>query len=171
MHEVFEHPHHASLWRRALDGDAARWQACLGGYVAAVDWPASFFWREIAAANPDAVVLLSVRADARAWWGSVDATIMQVLRGDDEERDPEWTAMAVRLFEYSGLRDGDPDGAMAVYERHNAEVRASVGPERLVEWRPGDGWEPICSAVGLPVPEEPFPHRNTRGEWIARSAG
>ena len=91
MIEVFEHLDHAPLWSRAFGGDAAAWQACLDGYVAAVDWPASFLWREIAAANPDAIVLLSMRADAQTWWGSVDATIMRVLRGDDVERDPGGT--------------------------------------------------------------------------------
>jgi hypothetical protein len=170
MVEVFEHLDQAPLWSRALEGDTGAWQACLDGYVAAVDWPASFLWREIAAANPDAIVLLSMRADARTWWGSVDATIMRVLRGDDVERDPGWNAMIRELFERFGLRDGDPEGVMAAYDRYNADVRASVAPERLVEWHPGDGWEPICAALRLPVPEEPFPHRNTREEWDAQAA-
>jgi hypothetical protein len=168
MREVFEHPEHSALWSRALHGDAAGWRACLQGYVAAVDWPASFFWREIADANPDAPVLLTVRTDARAWWGSVDATIMAVLRREALQHDPAWAAMAIELFERTGIRDGDPDGTMALYERHNAEVRAAVPPERLIEWRPGDGWEPICTGLGIPVPDEPYPHVNTREEWLER---
>jgi hypothetical protein len=167
MQEVFEHLDHAPAWRRALAGDPTGWSASLEGYVAAVDWPASMFWRDLAAANPDAVVLLSMRADARTWWGSVDATILRVTRGGATETDPEWTAMVLTLFERFGLRDGDPEGAMAAYERHNADVRASVPAERLVEWSPGDGWAPICSALGLPVPDDPFPHVNTREEWLS----
>jgi hypothetical protein len=66
-----------------------------------------------------------------------------------------------------GERWDDPDVAMAAYERHNAEVRAGVPPERLVEWRPGDGWEPLCEALGLPVPEDRFPHENTTADFRA----
>ena len=50
---------------------------------------------------------------------------------------------------------------MAAFERHNADVRASVPGDRLLEWRPGDGWAPICAALDLPVPDEPFPHVNS----------
>src|SRR5262249_3186972 len=143
----------------------------LQGYVASVDWPASAFWRELADENPNAIVLLSMRSSAETWWGSVDSTIMRVMRGEANQMDPEWTGMVTTLFGDFGLRDGDPEGGMAAYERHNEAVRAAILPGRLVEWHPGDGWEPICSALGLPVPAEPFPHLNTREEWISgRSA-
>jgi Sulfotransferase domain len=29
----------------------------------------------------------------------------------------------------------------------------------------GEGWGPICGVPGLPVPDETFPHVNTRAEW------
>jgi hypothetical protein len=32
-----------------------------------------------------------------------------------------------------------------------------------------DGWAPLCRALRLPVPDEPFPHANTRADW-ARGA-
>ena len=37
----------------------------------------------------------------------------------------------------------------------------------LLEWQPGDGWEPICERLGLSVPDEPFPHVNTTEEFRA----
>jgi hypothetical protein len=171
MEEVFEHLDHAPDWRRALAGDPEGFRAPLRGYVASVDWPASFFWRQLAEENPEAIVLLSMRSSAEVWWGSVDSTILRVTRGEASQMDPEWTAMVLTLFEDFGLRDGDAEGAMAAYERHNEAVRAAIPPERLVEWHPGDGWEPICSALGLPVPAEPFPHLNTREEWLGVRTG
>jgi hypothetical protein len=60
----------------------------------------------------------------------------------------------------------DEAGAKAAFEKFNAEVRSGVPPERLLEWRPGDGWEPICSALELPVPHAPFPHVNTTQEFL-----
>jgi hypothetical protein len=38
---------------------------------------------------------------------------------------------------------------------------------RLVDWQASDGWEPLCRALALPVPDEPLPHRNTWAEWNA----
>lgn len=32
-------------WRAALAGETPEWSSMLEGYVAAVDWPASLFWR------------------------------------------------------------------------------------------------------------------------------
>ena len=60
-----------------------------------------------------------------------------------------------------------PDAAKAAYEAHNQHVRDTADPARLVEWRTGDGWAPICGALGVPVPAEPFPHVNTTAQFRA----
>ena len=36
--------------------------------------------------------------------------------------------------------------------------KASVPADRLIVWTPKDGWEPLCEALGVPVPDEPLPH-------------
>jgi Sulfotransferase domain len=75
-------------------------------------------------------------------------------------------AMSLDLFERRFARDWrEPRAAMAAYERHNARVRREVPSERLVDWQPGDGWEPICDALGVAVPAEPFPHENSGEEF------
>lgn len=62
----------------------------------------------------------------------------------------------------------DRDELMAGYNRWLDEVRAEIAPERLVEWQPGDGWGPICRALGVPVPHRPFPHQNSTADYLAR---
>jgi hypothetical protein len=54
---------------------------------------------------------------------------------------------------------------VAAYEKHNDAVRAAIPEERLLEWTPSDGWEPICERLGVPVPSEPFPVTNTTKEF------
>jgi hypothetical protein len=168
MLEVSERPGAADAWRAAAEGQAPDWEMLLGDYVAAVDWPASAFWRELAAASPDAPVLLSQRTSAQQWWASVEKTVAVALTSptDDPEiaRIREMGRTLARRFcpEWP-----DPAAMQAAYERHNAEVRAAVAPERLVEWRPADGWGPICAKLGVPVPDEAFPRTNDVAEFRA----
>jgi hypothetical protein len=173
MVEVLSHPEHVPEWHRAARGEMPDWDALLAGYRAAVDWPASAFWSELAAAYPDALVLLSVR-DPDAWWESASQTIFNGIGHAAERGIPgmaEWLAMVRDLFEQRFVWPPDQEAlAKAAFERHNARVRASVPGHRLVEWQAGDGWGPICRALGVAVPDEPFPRSNTREEWLARFA-
>jgi hypothetical protein len=54
---------------------------------------------------------------------------------------------------------------IAAYERHNAEVKKTIPPERLLVWNAAEGWDPICKALGLPVPDIVFPWVNRRSDW------
>jgi hypothetical protein len=40
-----------------------------------------------------------------------------------------------------------------------------VPADRLVEYHPGDGWGPLCDALGVPEPAEPYPHVNTTDDF------
>ncbi|MEX2211854.1 MAG: sulfotransferase family protein [Gaiellaceae bacterium] len=166
MHETFSHLEDVPVWRAAIRGDEPDWRTFPPDCVAAVDWPASAFWRALADANHDAVIVLSTRGDAPTWWESVDETILGVARGDGQPEWGQWLAMFHELLEREvGANWDDAEAAQAFYERHNAEVRATAPPDRLVDWSPADGWEPLCRALGLPVPDEPFPWANKRDEW------
>ncbi|WP_420450273.1 sulfotransferase family protein [Ilumatobacter sp.] len=169
MHEVFANQHHPALWCRALDGEVAVLDEILADYTCAVDWPVSSMWREAAERYPDAPVLLSLRDDAETWWGSVDATVWAVMRGPrDGVASPEWWAMTERLQARFAPDWDDPATARAAYEEHLERVRSTIPADRLFEHRPGDGWGPLCAALGVAVPEEEYPHVNTRAEFGSR---
>lgn len=166
MIEVFGLPEHVGMWTAAANGDLPDWRAVLADFDAVVDWPACSFWPELAAAYPDAPVLLSTRSP-ESWWQSASTTIFEVLR-EGLETSPGFTEMIEAIFSTRFTAEVfDRDAAIAAYERHNAEVRASVPAGRLIEWSPGDGWAPLCEGLGLPVPAEPFPHVNTSAEFRA----
>jgi hypothetical protein len=136
-------------------------------FSAVVDWPGASFWPELLDANPDALVILSVRG-AEEWYRSASNTIFIGL--DRLSRDPgSWMATVRTLLKDRFCdRFDDPAAMMAAFERHNDAVRAAVPPERLLEWRASDGWKPICSRLGLAVPEDSFPLTNTTSEFQAR---
>jgi len=158
MQDVFSNLDHVPVWRRALAGEPPDWSRFLEGYVATVDWPASAFWRELSAANPQALVILSRRAQPRTWWRSADRTILPGARVEQPEDLREWQRMFRELLG-TRLTSQWPDEFAAddAYDRHNDEVRASA-PARFLEWQATQGWEPLCRALGVAVPDRPFPH-------------
>ncbi len=167
MVEVFGHPEHIPVWQRAVDGRPVDWDALFDGYGAAVDWPVAAFWRELSLHYDDALVLLSTRRDAETWWRSASETIFQVgtrPRPDDPTFGAQYDMVHAMFATRFTPAWQDEGAAKAAYEAHNAAVRAEV-PDRLLEWQPGDGWEPICAALDLPVPAEPFPHVNTTDDF------
>ena len=173
MLEVFSHLEHAPTWEAAFNGEQVDWEPVLGGYAAIVDWPGAGVWRQLAARSPDAIVLLSTRRDAATWLKSARATILDngpENKLEDDPSMPGFAPMIRAMFAAWEPNWRDDAAAMAAYERHNAEVRAKVPAARLVEWQPGDGWEPLCSALNIQVPEDPFPHVNTTEEFLGRAA-
>lgn len=169
MLEVFQHPEHIPLWHKAMLGAEPDWGPMLQNYAAAVDWPAAACWPELMQAFPEALVLLSVR-DPEAWWESANETIFRVIAHDVDMPEAWMEMVDAMIAERFRADPNDRESCIKAFERHNAQVKASVPAERLLVWQSADGWEPICKRLGVPVPDEPFPRVNTREEWRARSA-
>jgi Sulfotransferase domain len=165
MVEVFAHPEQVPVWTEAIDGRSVDWDELMTGYAAQVDWPGASFWPELAAANPDALVILSVR-EPGSWYTSCANTIFPGMTVLGEGN--EWMDAMGRLFKarFSDRLD-DGDAMTAAFEAHNDAVRAAIPAERLLEWRASDGWRPICERLDLPVPDEPFPVTNSTAEFRA----
>jgi len=173
-------------WREAFDGTLAPGEI-VADYPASVDWPGSFYYAELMEHYPDAKVLLSVRS-GESWAKSMRETIWECLYGDGlvglmtaarSQVDPLWGNWMETLRQMWIKRDLMPgkdvsDAHMAAaMERYNEEVKATVPADRLIVWSPADGWEPICEALELPVPDVPFPriHDTTAfGENIVNGA-
>jgi len=169
MVEVFARPADFAIWTAAGRGQPVDWRALFEGFVAAVDWPVAAFWPEIAATFPEALILHSTR-DPESWWKSASETIFGGGSGDP----PGGPAMKEMLEAVLGSRFTphihDKAAAVAAFERNNAQVLATAPKERLVVWSARDGWGPLCKALGVPVPDEPFPRANTTEEFQARIA-
>ncbi len=153
---------HVELWNRVIDGDLGALDGVLEGYVAAIDFPASLFWRKLAERYPDASVVLSMRRSPDQWWASADKTVWAAMRERQAapgKPDP-WTAMSLRLMERFTPDWTDEQSAMAARDAHVASVRSGIDTDRLVEMTPEMGWEPLCVALDLPVPDDDYPRQN-----------
>ncbi|NIP70089.1 MAG: sulfotransferase family protein, partial [Planctomycetales bacterium] len=78
MHELLENPDDVPIWQSAALGELTNWDAALGRYKSQVDWPGSHYWRELAEAFPEAIVLHSVRPE-ESWVKSFQKTIGKLL--------------------------------------------------------------------------------------------
>lgn len=164
MVEILGDPSQIPGWTDAIEGRPVDWTALLSAYRSIVDWPGGAFWREISAANPDALILLSVR-DPESWYRSATNTIFLTFDNMPPELQPWMNSVRTMLHDRFSDRFDDPTAMIDAFERHNAAVRAEVPASRLLEWTPGDGWDPICDRLDLAVPDEPFPVTNTTDEF------
>jgi hypothetical protein len=171
MLEVRERAPDPEAWGDAYAGRPPAWNRFFDGYRATVDWPAAPFWSEISDAYPDAVILLSVR-DVDDWWRSVSNTIFVALATyfADDAPDDGWTRMGRGMMNAFTPEWQEEAPAKAAYLAHNDHVRRTAPKDRLLEWRPEEGWEPICAALHLGVPDQPFPFTNTTAD-VRRELG
>ena len=169
------------VWREACDG-TRDWDRIFDGFQSAVDWPASFFYRDLVEHYPEAKVLLSVR-DPEDWERSMRTTIWENIHGDTVLRhlssaaahvDPAWRAyLELMSYMWNEQQAFTPDGSLfnglrEVIEHHTAAVRQAVPDERLLVWDVREGWEPLCAFLGADVPAAPLPKLNDSGTYIER---
>jgi Sulfotransferase domain len=176
---------HVGLWSSAMDGQPD-WDEIFGEHRSTVDWPGGYFYRELADAYPEAKVLLSVR-DPEAWERSFRDTIWTMSHGDSvmpllaharAEIDPRWDRylkLVDRMFwgPEGTFSAGHAEPAQMIEQAlaHNEAVKQAIAPERLLVWEVGEGWEPLCEFLGVPVPDTPMPHANERGVFVERVVG
>jgi len=165
MVEVFAKPESMALWIEAAAG-RPDWNAIFNGYNSMVDYPGASYWRQLAEYYPDAKVLHSER-DPDKWFDSTQATIFEpgsMATRSEGPMAPFFNSVI------SPFRANIHDRAYMTdyFRRHNEEVKRAIPPERLLVYEAGQGWEPLCRFLGVPVPDAPYPSENSRAEFIAR---
>jgi len=168
------------LCREGLQADEIR--EMLDGVDAVTDMPAYAFWEQILEAFPDAKIIHCERNSEDEWYKSYER---QMHSGTDvpfinkligklsfvyarpfiqycnqimmptigfQIKESLWSRKAVVNEPVSRL----------MYRKHNSYVRNHAPKDKLLIWKLGDGWGPICEFLNLPVPETPFPHNNKK---------
>ena len=178
MFEVLKNPEnksHLDFWRKVANSEPGTrhdWEQVFSKYTAALDNPACCVWRELLSAYPDARVVLTLHPKgAEAWYDSTVDTIyftetmwqFKVL----EVTTPfgrKFGDMARKLIwqrSHKGTMN-DRGKAIAHYNRHIEDVKATVPADRLLVFSVDQGWGPLCEFLGVPAPESEFPNVNDR---------
>ena len=73
----------------------------------------------------------------------------------------------------TGLYDLEHDSGTSktMYEEWNAEVIRTIPKDQLLVFNPKQGWQPLCSFLGITVPDQPFPKVNDGDTWRGHNAG
>jgi hypothetical protein len=149
----------------------ADWDKVFANYDAAVDWPAAEFWPELMTQYPSAKVILTVR-DPNDWYDSVGKTIKEWPMDAAFEwpkRMMETRAMARILVKEGALKDyANKDVMISKFMDNIARVEEAVPKERLLIFRPSDGWDPLCRFLDTTPPDIEFPQCNRRGDFADR---
>ena len=162
MFEVLPDEQRVNNWIELVQGKTPDWEHTFRNYHASVDWPGAYFWKELAQYYSDARLILTIR-DADQWYQSMASTILPLLRASAS--DPQ--SLANQMFisrTFAGNID-DADHVKRVYQQHNASVQAAFGPDRLLVYEVGSGWEPLCDFLGVATPDIAYPHGNKGNEF------
>ena len=156
-------------WSALARGETVDFEKLFDGYQASVDWPSCNFWQEQLACYPDAKVILSER-DPEKWYASIMNTIYPSSLAAREMDHPEARRRSKMIFEviWDGLFDGrleDKEHVIGIYQAHNQNVKDKVPAEQLLVFESSQGWDPLCSFLGVPIPEEPYPRLNTTEDF------
>ena len=174
MLEVFASDDQIDIWHRISQGETPNWDQVFEGFGASVDFPSASYWRELAAQYPDVKIILTSRS-FESWYESATETIYAVSK-----EMPAWTRMIPKPRKINEMIYGaiwervfggqfeDKDAAQRVFEQHEADVKAAFPPDRLLVFHPKEGWEPLCTFLGKPVPDTAFPNVNDRSDFQNR---
>lgn len=157
----------------------AEWDAVWGSGVEVVtDW-AAMYGEQLVKAYPDAKVVLCER-NFEPWYRSYNDTLLSEIWG--------WTSSIMVHFvepltglrlvsncrhnllglfqakDVNDLRAKSRDGFHTYYDT----IKRVTPAERLLVYRIGEGWEPLCKFLDKPVPSVEFPHVNERIEMQRR---
>jgi hypothetical protein len=130
-------------------------------YDALCDLPIPILYKQLDHAYPGSKFILTLRNE-ETWLASIERHFSGVNRWySNWDSDP----FSHRIHKITwGRKDFEPEQFLQRYRAHNAAVLEYFRwrPESLLTLRidKGEGWQKICSFLGRPTPQLPFPHEN-----------
>lgn len=188
--ELYDHVEHCPSWNEAIDAKFFQrgkkytredWDALLCDYGAVTDVPAIAFSEDLIAAYPEAKVIL-IERDIDKWYASFDENVIKhlydfasnlVAKLDVWFLGPPVSVHHGWAKGWMGATTVEEMRAKAkpFYRQHYEHVRQSTPKAHLLEYELGTGWEPLCTFLGKPIPDVPFPRVNESKAMEEKIAG
>ncbi|RNF03533.1 hypothetical protein TraAM80_05713 [Trypanosoma rangeli] len=159
---------HPAEWSMILDGKQPVDMRLFSHHDAVVGPPATLIYDRLLRACPEYTkVVLVEEPNKRRWVEEYETHVGPLLL--DEAGSKLSRRRSRRRVGRSGIAKafdnmihkmtpcGGAEGPVAALERYEAEVQSNVDKSRLLVYRYGDGWEPLCKFLEKGVPDEPFP--------------
>ncbi|KAK3049572.1 hypothetical protein LTR09_009240 [Extremus antarcticus] len=155
----------------------------LGNWSACTDQPAAVMAEELVQAYPEAKVVLCER-DTEKWYTSFEKTVIAGTANPfiplacaidsnyigmmgllTEILSKHFFHVDVPMVQWGLFNNSEHfriwrENSRAAYRAHNELVKRVTPKERLLVFKLEDGWEPLCTHLGKPVPDVPFPRVN-----------
>lgn len=129
------------------------------------------FSDQLIAAYPDAMVVV-VQRDFEDWWKSYEEGVLGkmftpvhrffiiLIRNVIGSRAADaMLKINYGLFGANSLAEIRAN-ARKTYDEYYRNIRETVPSNKRLEYKMGDGWEPLCAFLGKDVPNMPFPRLN-----------
>jgi len=139
-----------------------KWQG-IADFDAALPGVSAAMYQELDVAYPGSKFILTVR-DVDRWLKSIEHDFER-KKGVPKDRADERYTLQMLIY---GTEDFDADKFRQAYLDHENKVRAyfKARPDDLLvlDIAADAGWERLCSFLGVPVPDVPFPYVNKAAE-------
>lgn len=168
-----------NLDAKGISPTLADFDALLGHVSAVTDVPCNVFALDLIHLYPNAKVIL-VEREIDSWFKSFDLNVISSFSSPLTRLicllDPGFVGKQGRLgqllmrgqWQASSFQQWRSN-AKSIYEEHNEAVKKAVPEERLLVYKLGSGWEPLCKFLGRDVPKEvEFPRVNETEELKER---
>jgi hypothetical protein len=181
MQELFANPVKTAQWVGFFETGQVDFDDLFDGYQSSTDFPGCLLYQQLGKRYPGLKYILTDR-DPEAWYESLLRTIYAAVPQSAEakeemrlkgEASPKFKSIggALELVNVYLLQQHyggdflDKQKTIARYLAFQNEVRTSVPAQNLLDFKIGEGWEPLCRFLGVPVPDQPFPFKNKRKDF------
>lgn len=161
-------------------GREVNWEELFANYNSVVDFPGSLYYKQILEKYPDAKVILTVR-DPDSWYDSILSTVYSFKPNlgaklkllltapfDSRSKNLLRVVKMIKFTLWNQLFQNNFENkshTIEIFNKHIEDTIKHVPAENLLVFQVKDGWEPLCTFLNKPIPNEPFPRLNLKEDF------